>query len=384
MAMKHKVALIHNIVAPYRIPLFQGLAKHPALDVCVYFCAKTHEERKWNILESDQYDHTILQGVTFELPGIIYHINPSIVLRLLKGKYDAVILGGISDFTTQVAFFITKIINVPVILWSEETGIKQSLLRRIANTFKKHIVRNVDTIIVPGTMSRNFHTEMTSAPERVFVAPNIVENELFIKKSSELRKEKEKLKQELGIGNQKMILFVGQLIERKGVEYLIRAYRRLKREHSDICLVILGDGALKSDLENVCANNGIKDVRFTGWVSEEAKIVYYSVADIFVLPTLEDVWGMVVNEAMACGLPLVSTKSSGSAVDMIMPGENGLIVDAEDVEQLYSAMKTIISNEELAKKMGSKSLEVARNRYNLGNMVEGFVSAIEHAIKMKG
>ena len=107
---KYKVALIHNIIAPYRIPLFEGLANHPSVDFFVYYCSSTHKERKWDVSENDKYNYLILPGITIELSGIIYHINPSIVRMLIKEKYDAVIIGGYSDFTTQTAFFLSKLI----------------------------------------------------------------------------------------------------------------------------------------------------------------------------------------------------------------------------------------------------------------------------------
>ena len=377
---KYKVALIHNIISPYRIPLFEGLANHPFIDLFVYFCVKTHKERKWDVLESDRYNYEILSGIILEVTGSIhYHINPSIISKLIKGKCDVVIIGGSTDFTTQAAFITSKLLKTPTILWSEGIESAQSLLGKVINPLTKYIVRNVDAIIVPGTMSRDFHIKMGATPEKIFIAPNIVNNEMFIQKSSKFKKEKERFKQELNIQNEKIILFVGQLIKRKGVEYLIKAYKSLKGEYNDVCLVIIGDGVLKKELEEICIKEDIKDVHFTGWVPEEQKIIYYSIAELFVLPTLKDVWGLVINEAMDCGLPVISTKAAGCVRDMIIPGENGFIVDVANVDQLCLVMKKIILDEELAKKMGEKSLEIVESGFSLDKMVDGFTSAIEYA-----
>ena len=375
---KYKVTLIHNIISPYRVPLFEGLSEHPSIDLFVYFCAKTHKERKWDILESDRYKYEILSGITLEIFGIKYHINPSIISKLIKGKYDVVIIGGNTDFTTQAAFIISKLLKTPTILWSEGIESAQSLLGKVISPLTKYIVRNVDAVVVAGTMSRDFNIKNGARQEKIFIAPNIVDNEMFIKQSLKSKKEKERFKQELNIQNKKIILFVGQLIKRKGVEYLLKAYKKIKNDYDDVCLVVIGDGVLKNELEDICIKEHIKDVRFTGWVSEEQKIIYYSIADLFVLPTLEDVWGLVINEAMCCGLPVISTKAAGCAQDMIIPGENGFIVDAANIDQLYSSMKKIILDDEVAKKMGEKSLEIIENRFSLSKMVNGFVSAIEY------
>ena len=374
---RYKVALIHNIISPYRVPLFEGLANHPSIVLAVYFCAKTHKERKWDILESDRYNYEILSGVTLEFFGIIYHINPSVISKLIREKYDVVIMGGGTDFTTQAAFIISKLLKTPVMLWSEGIEGAQSLLGKVISPFTKYIVRKVDAVIVPGTRSRDFHIKMGAVQEKIFIAPNIVDNEMFIKESLRFKKEKEGFKQGLNIQNEKIVLFVGQLIKRKGVVYLIKAYDKLKSEYDDVCLVIMGEGDLKNELEEICIKEDIKDVHFTGWVSEEQKIIYYSIANLFVLPTLKDLCPLVINEAMACGLPVISTKTAGCAVDMIIPSENGFIVDAANVEQLYLGMKEIILDEERARKMGEKSLDIIESRFSHDKMINGFVSAIE-------
>lgn len=377
---KYKVALIHNIISPYRVPFFEGLTRHPSIDLSVYFCAKTHKNRKWDILESNKYNYNVLSGKTFEFLGIIYHINPVIISKLIKRRYDIVIISGNTDFTTQAAFITSKLLKTPTILWSEGIESAQSLLGKVINPLTRYIVRNVDAVVVPGTISRDFHIKMGASQKKIFIAPNIVDNKRFMQKSSKIKKDKERLKQELNIRNKKIILFVGQLIKRKGVEYLIKAYKRVKDEYDDVCLVIIGDGVLKKELEEICIKEDIKDVHFTGWVPEEQKIIYYSIAELFVLPTLKDLWALVINEAMACGLPVISTKAAGCAVDMIIPSENGFIVDAGNIDQLYSAMKEIILNEELARKMGERSLEIIESGFSLGKMVNGFVSAIEYTV----
>lgn len=376
---KNKVALIHNIIAPYRVPLFEGLAKHHSIDLSVYFCANIHKGRKWGILESDIYKYEVLFGITLEFAGITYHINPTIILKLIKGKYDVIIISGNTDFTTQAAFIISKLLKTPTILWSEGIESAQSLLGRFISPLTKYIVRNVDAVIVPGTASRDFHIKQGAVPEKIFIAPNIVDNKMFMQQSSKFKKEKERFKQELNIQNEKIILFVGRLVKLKGVEYLIRAYKKLKGEYGDCCLVIIGDGILKNGLEEICIKEDIKDVHFTGWLSEE-RIIYYSIADLFVLPTLKDLCPLVINEAMCCGLPVISTNAAGCAVDIIIPSENGFIVDAANTDQLCSAIKEILLNEELSRKMGEKSLELIESEFSLDKMVNSFVSATESVI----
>jgi glycosyltransferase involved in cell wall biosynthesis len=377
---KCKVALIHNIISPYRVPLFGGLSKLSSIELSVYFCAKTHKERKWDIVESDKYNYEILSGKTIGFGGIIYHINPSIISKLIKGKYDVIIISGNTDFTTQAAFIASKLLNTPVILWTEGIESAQSLLGKLISPLTNYIIKNVDAIVVPGTMSRSFQIKIGAIPEKIFIAPNIVDNEIFIEKSLKFKQEKENFKREFNILNEKIILFIGQLIERKGVEYLIKAYKKIKDSYDEVCLIIVGDGVLKNELEKICIKEYIKDVHFTGWISEEEKIIYYSIADLFVLPTLKEIWGLVINEAMCCGLPVISTRAAGCAMDMIKPGENGFIVEPANVDQLYLAMKDIILDKVSKKKLGEKSLGIIESDFNLDKIVNGFVGAIEYVL----
>ena len=376
---KYKVAIIHNIISPYRVPLFEGLASHSSIDLFVYFCAKTHKEREWSIPQSNKYNYKILSGVKLDFAGIIYHINPSIISKLIKGRYDVVIIGGYSDFTAQAAFITSKLLKTPVILWSEGTHRTQSLLGKIISPITKYITRHASAYIAASTAAKDFFIATGALPEKVFVPPNTVDTEFLKRESLEYRTEKNKPKRKLGIKNSKLILYMGQLIPRKGIEYLLFGYKKLKEEYNDVGLAIVGSGPLKEELMKLCQTEDIKDVYFLGFIQQKELPMYYSIADLFVLPSLRETFGLVINEAMACGLPAVITKVAG-AKDLIIQGENGFIVDEANVEQLYSAMRKVILNEKLARKMGKKSLEIIENRYNINQAVNGFVSAIEYAI----
>jgi glycosyltransferase involved in cell wall biosynthesis len=127
------------------------------------------------------------------------------------------------------------------------------------------------------------------------------------------------------------------------------------------------------------SNESMTNIIFTGWISEEEKVMYYAIADVFVLPTLQDLCPLVINEAMACGLPVVSTTAAGCAPDMIFNWENGFIVEPGNVDALYEAMLRIVRDNELRQQMGRKSYEILTTRFSLDNAVNGFLDAIRFA-----
>jgi len=376
---KWRVAVIHNIVAPYRIPVFEELAKNPLIDLKVFYCAETHSDRRWEINFCETYDYTVLPGTCISVGDFKYHVNPSIVWELLRGRYNVVILGGCCDFTTQLAFIYCKLAKVPLILWSEGIASAQSKLGKLASPFTNRIVASVDSVIVPGEQSRQYHIECGAISERVVIAPSIVNNEYYIKQYDKLRPEKSQLKKDRKIKHDKIILYVGQLIERKGVQYLISAYKLFKRDYNDACLVIVGDGPIKDNLQEMCIKQKIDDVIFTGWISETEKVIYYSIADVFVLPTLEDVWGLVVNEAMCCGLPIITTNAAGCSIDLVENGYNGFIVNSGDVEQLYYALLNVFESPVKHDQMGIRSLEKIQRNFSVDKAVNGFLLAIKYA-----
>jgi glycosyltransferase involved in cell wall biosynthesis len=381
---KYKIALIHNIVAPYRVPFFEKLSKYPKIDLFVYYCAKTQKDRLWDIKEGKEYLYKILPGLhldTSKYFPIALHFNPSIIIEIIRGNYNVIIIDECTDPTTQLAFLISKLLRKKIILWSEATEKAQRFLGKVILPLRKFIAKRVDAIVVPGTETKRLYLKLGVNEEKIFIAPNIVDNEYYINNCKKYRRQKRKIKKKFGLENKKVILYVGQLVERKGIAYLIRAYKKLKKEEMNIGLVIVGDGPQKQELKEKSKN--IKDIYFVGWVSEEDKLKYYSIADLFVLPTLQDVWGLVINEAMACSLPIIATNAAGCAVDLIKSRENGFIVKEANINQLYLAMKEILSNKKLNKKMSATSLRIIKSKYSIKNMVGGFVSAIEFSYKNK-
>jgi len=148
------------------------------------------------------------------------------------------------------------------------------------------------------------------------------------------------------------------LVEAKGVFELLDAYAKLEeRARSDIGLVYVGDGNARSELEARASKLAPGTVRFGGFVQKEQLSLYYALADVLVFPTHSDTWGFVVNEAMACGLPVITTDVAGCASDLVKDGWNGLVVSVGNTTQLTDAMRYFILKNDLRSVMGERSLE---------------------------
>jgi glycosyltransferase involved in cell wall biosynthesis len=377
---KYKVALIHNIIAPYRIPLFEKISEHPSVDLCVYFTAVSEENRKWTVKLSDKFKYKILSCFTLKYRGkdlFSYHVNPSIIQELVRNDYDVVIAGGYASFATQISFFLCKARNIPFMLWSGSTINEPSLLRKISLPLVKFIIRHSDAFIAYGTRAKEYLEYLGASSEKVFIAYNTVDTDFFMQRCSQLKAQKSELKDKIGIKTKKVVLYVGQLIERKNVKTLIEAYSKLK-DKLDVALLIVGDGPQKNELKNLCIEDNINDVFFVGFKQREELPQYYAMSDLFVLPPLQEVWGLVLNEAMACGLPVIATSSVGASKDLIIDGQNGFIVPPKNTQYLYNALKNILDSG-AGPKMGICSKKIIE-KFSIQNSASSFVKTVNFTL----
>lgn len=381
-----KLTVIQNIVVPYEIPLYRGLAEREEVDLKVYFCARTYRDRRWRVPEIIPFSSEVLEGFTIEIQSFISSLNPSIMERLRKEKPDVVMLSGsYANLTMQLALLYCMINDIPVVYRSDEnldTRMASTWIARLAsNLVEKRFVRKCDALVCPGSSSRAYHAALGASPRKVFISPYTTANDdLYVERSRDFRSDRARLRQRTGIGEERVIVFVGQFIERKGIEYLLTAYEELKQEVGDLALVLVGDGPLIDIYRKYCLSKGFRSVYFPGFVTEEEKIMYYSIADVFVLPSLKDQWGLVVNEAMLCGLPVVVTESTGAS-EMVTPNENGFIVATASSSELRVALRKILLDRRLASLMGKNSFKIVRTRFTLQNRIEGVVSAVKYALE---
>ena len=372
-----KVAIVHNTIAPYRHPLFERLSE--TVDLTVYYCSMKHTSRNWDLWPRNyNYRYKILPRI----PIRELSLNPSIVKERALNRPHVLVLGGYVDPTMWLAFAMSKLLKIPVIYWTEGIKEPKSILGMITRPLRTLFVKKASAVVVPGKLSRSYIIGLGADVEKVFIAPNTIDNELFVEVSRKYQSDKEGLKGQLGLKGKVVILYVGRLVKGKGITFLFEAYSKLKSQINYIALVIVGYGKLYNILRKLCQEKRINDAIFTGAIVNHRQLIkYYSVADIFVLPTLEDVWGFVINEAMACGLPIVATRASQAAREMIRSGENGYIIKEADSKELYNVLKKLVYNSRLRKKMGEKSGEIVRREFDVSRMVEGFLSAIKYCTK---
>jgi glycosyltransferase involved in cell wall biosynthesis len=237
-----------------------------------------------------------------------------------------------------------------------------------------------NAVVAAGTKAKEFFLRCGVDPRKIFVSPD-ASVPIF---DDNIVSEKEKLKKKLGVEGKCIVLYFGRLVERKGVAVLIKAFSKIQKSFSNSVLVIAGEGEERKKLEDLCVELKLKNVIFTGYVVEKSKSLYFSIADVFVLPSVThsgEVWDLVLNEAMSLGKPVISTTAAGASYDLIKNGLNGYIVKGGDIDGLSNAIEDLLRSPEKMRRMGLESKRIVENYFTFDKMVEGFVKAIKYTVR---
>ncbi len=284
-----------------------------------------------------------------------------------------ILCGGYNYLASWQALHWARRNGIPFLLWCESTAADGRSQHLLVERLKASFLRSCDGFVVPGKSALEYLQQATGRSRDIFIAPNAVDVQLFSTRNELARATESRLRGALGLPA-RYFFFVGRLVKAKGVFDLLHAYSGLEAElRAEVGLVFAGDGPLRADLEAMARSVFPGSVHFPGFIQRDELPSYYSLAECLVLPTHSDTWGMVVNEAMACGLPVICSSVAGCAADLIR--NNGRTVASCDVLQLRKAMLEIASDPELRKFMAEQSRILIR-KYSPECCADGIAEAV--------
>jgi glycosyltransferase involved in cell wall biosynthesis len=227
-------------------------------------------------------------------------------------------------------------------------------------------------LVVGGAAAEQYALSLGKSKQEIFIGPQSV-SDLGGKNILTQRRHKD--------NHRFTFLYLGRIIPRKGLDILLMAFRQFEKERDDVFLLVGGDGRFKERCLVLCREMEIRNVEFKGSLDPNGIAQVYKKADVFVLPSYSyqgeyEAWGLVVNEAMSMGLPIITTTAVGAAYDLVYNGKNGLIVQENDVNQLYEAMRTILDQD--LEKMGKCSRRIFEEKNDYVRMADAFTNAISH------
>lgn len=408
-----KILWLTFIPSPYRLSFFEELGKE--CELTVLFERENSKIRKshWDHFRFKGYKGFILKGIT--IGG--YDRLCLDVLPYLSTHYDVIVISNPTSPTGILAAAVLKGKNIPYYVESDgafptgkKTGMKYFLKKYVMSSAKKCFstgkthdeyyaecgvdVRNIVRYPFTSLSEMDIWTAESSHEEDNKPAESLPESNrerikayndeqetafsfhVWAQAREQARNNARKL---LGIDEDVVLLYVGQFVHRKGIDILIEAAKRIDLENMRLGVYLVGDEN-PIDFNREVANEKII-IHTEGFKDKKSLSHYYVAADIFVLPTREDIWGLVLNEAMAYSLPVVSSDRCGAAMELIKDEKNGYLFHSEDVEGLARILKCLVTMSKTDRsQMGFYSSQLIKY-YTVENMAKIHMNIIENDLK---
>lgn len=363
-----KVLYFTNIPVPYRMDFFNELGELCDLTVLM-------ETEVANKLNSEwMKDHSVKTFKYVVLPKIGKESRTRInygYSRIIKsGNFDVIVVGTYYSLSAMLFITYLKLHKISFILNSDGGFIKPDNV--FMKKLKTTLISSAKMYISTGNGTSKYLENYGADSKEIYIIPftslrkaDLIERVLNVE-------EKHKIRESLLVPERKMIVFVGQFIYRKGVEVLLKALANCDKEMG---VYIIG-GEPTEQYKELAAASGNRNIHFISFLKKDILLKYYQAADLFVLPTREDIWGLVVNEAMGMGLPVISTERCLAALELVSNGMSGWIVPVDNVQELAKAIERSYEDENKLHLMQSRALDTIK-KYTIENMAQRHIDIFE-------
>ena len=297
------------------------------------------------------------------------------VINWLKKDYDLIVIGGYSTPTGMLAIKYLNFKGIPFII-NSDGGIIKEKENKLKYHLKKHLISTASAWLSTGKKTNEYLIYYGANRDMIFEYPFTSIKEEDILKEPISKNKKQTLKRDLNIEEKKIILSIGQFIERKGFDILLKSAKSL---NNNIGIYIIGGKPTQKYLE---LKNKLKlnNVHFIDFMNKEKLKRYYLSADLFVLPTREDIWGLVINEAMANGLPVITTDKCVAGLELIEDDKNGYIIPVDNETILSEKIIKILNDIDLMEKISENNLKKIRD-YTIQKMAKKHIDILNKIIQ---
>lgn len=374
MKPKIKVAYLLTYPIQYQTPLLKILAKSSIVDLTVFYRSKmslrshtvpyTNVQIKWDVPLLDGYNHKFLKCIGNDSPFSFFRpFNAGLYSALRKGKFDVLWVHGYTDFYSLYAIFICKVLGIKVIVRGESTLMSRhnnALKNLLRTSFFKFLNKVVNKFLYVGTLNKQFYKHYSIPEKKLVFCPYTVDNEYFQQiKRNDTRIAQ--MRQQLNLSEGRpIILFASRMIARKNQADLLQAYIKLSKngEEPFPYLIFIGDGEPKQALEHNAKQTGWSSIKFLGYKNQSELPLFYTMADVFVLPSERENWGLVINEAMSAGCAIIVSHEIGGGVDLVKNDVNGFIFPTGDIQALSLALQHTSQDMQKCLQMGQESIRI--------------------------
>jgi glycosyltransferase involved in cell wall biosynthesis len=337
-----RIAILTNIVPPYRLPLFNGISEKVCLDVLV--CTDNEKNRKWSTNTKQRFKVKKLHGVSLTLRNSMndyrfIYLKFSILIYLLFKRPDKVVIGDAS-LTSYLAAFFCKVLGIKYIWWNEVlpfTPIRYGFLGKLRN----FSIRNASHHFVSGTLAKEFIQNYGINQESITIIPDAVDNARYFELHKKLAPSSQEIRRKYAINPDDFVmLYVGQFIERKNIQLMLDSYKKLLEQDERNKFILVGGGELKEKILQFKEEHMLDGLIVLDFMEAEKLAELYSISDVLILISKSEPWGMVVNESMCFGVPVVASKYVGAGADLINE-DTGIVIDEVNLENLVHGVNKV-------------------------------------------
>jgi glycosyltransferase involved in cell wall biosynthesis len=381
-----RVAMVTTHPIQYQVPWLRRLAGKPGVDLHVYFAMipdASEQGREfgvqfeWDIPLLDGYEYTVLRNEAKHpsLTDFRGCDTPQLYREIRRGRYDAVLVNGWVVKSCVQAFVACRISGTPCIVRAEVNGLRPRALWKTAA--HRVLLSQYSAFLAIGSNNRRYLLERGANPARVFDTPYCVDNERFATGASRWRERlgHEGLARRFGLDPGRLtFLFSGKFVEKKHPGDIVEAVRRLRNSvKNEIQVLRVGEGPLGNWLR--LSAQGLP-VQFTGFLNQSEITAAYAASDCLLLPSDSgETWGLVVNEAMACGLPAIVSDQVGSAADLVSEARTGFVHPCGDIDALAALLARCAEDPARLAIMGAEA-NARIQQYNFDSVVSGVEAAL--------
>jgi glycosyltransferase involved in cell wall biosynthesis len=386
-----KIAIVSTHPIQYHVPWFQKLAGEKQVDLKVYYALIPNEQQQGvGFGVAFSWDIPLLEGYKWEaipnkrkspsLTGFFSSSAPAIYSLLEKERPDVVIITGWQSLPLLEALWASMRLGIPRIVRGESNALRKRAW--LARPLHRALLSRFDAFLAIGNANRDFYRQYGIAPERIFAAGYFVDNRRFEAQHREVRDKRIHIRASWSIPEQHTCyLFAGKLEPKKRIIDLLEALDRARQVNPALHLLVAGTGQLMREAQEMVKRRSLP-VSFAGFLNQTEITRAYAAADCLVLPSdFGETWGLVVNEAMACGLPAIVSDRVGCGPDLIEENRTGSLFPCGDVSALAGKLVEMADTEKLAR-LGREAKERV-SRYSVENAVAGTLRAVEFVINRK-
>ncbi|MFO1496429.1 MAG: glycosyltransferase family 4 protein [Lysobacterales bacterium] len=391
-----RVAVLNTHPIQYFAPLYAYLARRvPEIHLTVLYCSDSSLRGAVDagFERSVQWDIDLLAGYEYRFLGSAARtrtpagfwslVVPEVWSELRSGQYDVLWLHGYGYFACVLSFIAAKSMGMPVLLRGET---HLSLSRRgwrrwLRDRLLRRASAWIDAFLAIGSRNRDYYRSLGVEDSRIHLVPYSVDNQRFTSAAQMTDLQRTSMRKKLGFTSDiPIVLYASKLVERKHPHTLMKAVSQLQQQGVRLGLCYVGSGPMEPALRQLETTLGLTDCVYTGFVNQSELPAVYAACDIFVLAAESEPWGLVVNEVMCAGLPVIIGEQVGCAADLVVPGKNGCLVSAGDVDELARAISGLAQDAVKRNHMRAES-RVRMAAWGFPQCAEGLAQAVRRVGK---